>query len=106
MMALSFIDQCLNGDVDPDAIDDFIDAWHGGAGGDEELYRYLGLAEDEYALWVERPESIHAILAAHRFGLPLDEAIRDTSELGLAARAPSASEADAVRRWLKAKGKL
>jgi hypothetical protein len=106
MTAATFLQQCLDGVVDPDEIDDFIDAWHEGEGDNEELHQFLGFTEDEYRLWLARPEFIYPILQAHRFGQPLDDAVHDTLELGLAARAPTEAEAMLLVRWLKAKREL
>jgi hypothetical protein len=59
----TFAQQVLEGAAKPEDIEKFVAAWHDGAGGDS-LAEFLGLSEDEYALWVERPESLPAILAA------------------------------------------
>ncbi len=61
----TFLEQYLTGDVDMDAIDDFVETWHTGDGGTE-LWEFLGMTWEEYALWVERPVSLPFILAAHR----------------------------------------
>ena len=41
----SFVDACLAGDCDLDAIDDFIDAWHDGDSG-MPLWQFLGVTLD------------------------------------------------------------
>ena len=68
MTAATFVEQCLEGVVDANAIDGFVVRWHGGEGGGS-LPNFLGFSDDEYALWVERPAFLPAILAAKRLGL-------------------------------------
>jgi len=38
---------------EPDNIDDLINAWHNGAGGNQELWQYLGWTWKQYKTWVE-----------------------------------------------------
>ncbi len=99
---MSFVNQCLAGDVDPDAIDDFVARWHEGATG-VTIWEFLGMTKDEYALWVEQPDSLHAILYAHRFGGSVEEAVKTMS---IAARGADREEARRVRQWLKKSGRL
>ena len=68
MTGATFVEQCLDGVVDADAIGDFIVRWHGGEGGGS-LPDFLGFSDEEYALWVERPAFLPAILATKRLGL-------------------------------------
>ena len=75
MTADTFVAKCLAGEADLDAIDDFVDAWHDGAGPELELREFLGMTPDEYALWVEQPGSLSAILSVHRFGAQVPEAV-------------------------------
>ncbi len=67
-----FVDRCLRGEVLVDDIDDYVDLWHEG-GEDVSLHDFLGFTPEEYALWVERPDSIKFILNARQRGRPLDE---------------------------------
>jgi hypothetical protein len=67
----TFLEQCLDGNVSSDDIDAFVDAWHEGDGDGETLGRYLGFGDSEYALWVERPEMLEAILEERRSGRPV-----------------------------------
>ena len=99
MTATTFVEQCLEGVVDADAIDDFVVRWHGGEGGDS-LPDFLGLNDEEYALWVERSAFLPAILASKRFGFNLEEAVRDLQAVPVAARALSYEEAGQIREWL------
>jgi hypothetical protein len=61
----TFIQLCLAGDADPDAIDDYIDRWH-----DSDtmlpLAEYLGMTHAEYVRWAVDPGSLDAILEARR----------------------------------------
>lgn len=61
-----FLYQCLEGKVDPEDIDNFIDDWHDG-NSEEELYEFLGLSRDEYALYIEKPNALSHIVMLHRF---------------------------------------
>jgi hypothetical protein len=65
----TFVEKCLSGDAFADDIDDYIDQWHEGAG-QGELHEFLGFTEEEYALWVERPEALGRILDARKQHLP------------------------------------
>jgi hypothetical protein len=53
-------------------IDDFVAAWHRGRGAGT-LRESLGFTEEEYALWVQRPDLLRAILVAHGLGLRISE---------------------------------
>lgn len=88
MSSVTFVDQWIQGEVPSEAIEDFVAAWHEGAGG-ESLPEFLGLSDDEYALWVEEPAFLAAILSARRHGLGLEQAVehlRLTSSAETAAR--------------------
>jgi hypothetical protein len=50
----TYIDKYLNGEIQMDEIDDFIEQWHE-SDSEKELHEYLGMTWEEYALWVERP---------------------------------------------------
>lgn len=39
-----------------DELDDMIQAWHEGAGGDIEIHDYLGITEAEYIEWFKTGE--------------------------------------------------
>lgn len=58
----SFLSSLKAGKVAPDQIDDYVDAWHNGAGAGLELHQYLGFANlAEYSDWVRRPRSLEAL---------------------------------------------
>ena len=64
--------------MEAERIDDFIEAWHN-SGDDEKrsLPQYLGMTDDEYAVWVMSHAALPTILAARRDRRPLPEAISD-----------------------------
>ena len=99
MTGATFVEQCLDGIVDADAIDDFVVRWHGGEGGGS-LPDFLGFNDEEFALWVERPAFLSAILASKRLGFDLEEAVRDLQAVPVAARVLSHEEAGQICEWL------
>jgi hypothetical protein len=72
----SFFDLYSRGDASEHEIDDFVGAWHNS--GDREtlsLFEFLGLTEDEYAVWVMDARSLPLILASRLAREPLHEAV-------------------------------
>jgi hypothetical protein len=108
--ARTFVDLALAGEIlDPDSkIDDFIEEWHERGGAGTSLHKWLGFERDEYAVFVERPLLLRAILMARRNGLPLEETLSlasgDTTRL--AARGVPPEEIPRIRRWLERTGRL
>lgn len=94
----TFISQCLAGDATVDEIDSYVENWHS----DKTKYKlaqYLGLSDSEYAIWVEKPESIYFILHSRKRGIPLEKTLEEQSSAGnIAARATDARK---VLKWLK-----
>jgi hypothetical protein len=101
----TYIELCLEGKADLTEIDEYIEMWHSSET-DFPIYEYLGMNRDEYALWVERSESLRFILFSRQYDLTLQEAIDQMTELPLAARASDAKELDKVIKWLKRTGKI
>ena len=66
----AFIDLCVPGEVSLSAIDDFVDQWHDGDDG-REIAALLGMTPDEYALWVERPDTLPFIVLVRQRNLAL-----------------------------------
>lgn len=67
-----FFDLYARGDVSALEIDDYVEAWHNT--GDEEqrsLSEYLGLTEDDYAVWLMDVRTLPIILSARRSRVPL-----------------------------------
>ena len=71
-MSETFMEAALNGRTAWRDIDDWVDRWHEGHGA-RELSDYLGMTEDEYSLWVERPSSLRSIVAARRAGVTVTD---------------------------------
>lgn len=100
MGSKGFIALCLERQVPPEAIDDFVEQWHKGDSV-ESLSEFLGMSLEEYALWVERPESLTFILAAHDRGVPLQELLLQAQDV------PDwAAEATKLTEWLKRKAEV
>jgi hypothetical protein len=99
------MDRLLRGDAFLDDIDDSIDEWHESAT-EQSLADYLGMAANEYALWVEQPDSLRLIVAAREEGQPVEEFVASADPLAIAARGVSVAEARAVVEWLRATGRL
>jgi hypothetical protein len=103
----SIVERLLSGDeCDLTRIDDEIDAWHE-ADTTMPLHEWLGFTPDEYQVYVEMPASIRIILAARGQNRSLQEllAANDATSL-IAARGTSVEEMTALRKWLKATGRL
>jgi hypothetical protein len=101
----NFIDACLEGEALPQQIDDYIDAWHN-SDTREPIYRFLGMTEDEYSLWVENDLFLKHILFARKKKIPFNELIAWDDGKKLAARASSRDEAQAILDWLKRTGRI
>jgi hypothetical protein len=105
-MSETFIDEVLDGTAFWTDVDDWVQNWHAGRGGDQELHEYLGLSWPEYQLWVERPDALRLIIAAREHEQPLDAFVAEFDEMAVAARGLSSSDVHAVERWLKKTGRL
>ena len=68
--ARKFVALCLTGLVRADEIDDFVDQWHA-SDSEESLPQFLGLTDEEYALWVEKPRTLQEILQSRANDLSL-----------------------------------
>lgn len=103
----SIIERFLSGEeCDLTRIDDEIDAWHE-ADTIVPLHEWLGFTSDEYQVYVEMPASIRIILAARGQNRSLQELLAEDDAASLiAARGGSVEEMTALRKWLKATGRL
>ena len=103
----SIVERLLSGEeYDLTRIDDEIDAWHE-ADTTIPLHEWLGLTQDEYQLYVEMPASIRIILAARHQNRSLKELLTgNDANSFIAARGASVEEMTALRKWLKATGRL
>jgi hypothetical protein len=68
----TFLDLVLAGNAHQDDIEDFVDQWHEGDASCS-LAAFLGMSEDEYALWVEKPSALRLIVQAHAEGMRLEK---------------------------------
>ena len=101
---ITFIERCLAGATRPEDIEEWVGAWHDSKD-DRSLAGFLGMTDEEYAVWVEQPDSLLFILHAHRFNLSLRDALSKRSGVRLAARA-SRGARDELIAWLKQTGRL
>ena len=97
---ITFVDLCLDGQVDPSAIDDFIDEWHASDAACT-VEQYLGFTREEYAYWIEQPWALRFILFSRRAGMPLGKGLQWGSGQNIAARGTTLEEAQALEAWLK-----
>ena len=63
MSSKPFLEKYLGEEATAEDIDDFIDAWHENSGG-MEIFEYLGMTKDEYALWLRDPDALPQIARA------------------------------------------
>lgn len=104
----SFVDACLRGHAILADIDDWVDAWHDTdfSGDEPTLDEFLGFTTAEGNLWVEMPEALGAIVAAHHSRVPVEEVLESQSSYALAARSVSAADANNVLTWLLDRGRI
>lgn len=100
-----FIDLCLQGEAMATEIDEFVDRWHESDSG-ESLPEYLGMTEQEYALWVERPTFLKLIMFSRKAGVQIDRLVRFDQGHAIAARAASQAEINELVMWLKGTGRI
>lgn len=107
---LTYMDLLLDGQALLQDIDDFIDDWHDAPDGSwaasHSLEEFLGMTPDEYTLWVERPESLRFIAAAHKAKQPVSAILASRDRFGLVARASEQSEAHELLQWLIDHGRI
>lgn len=72
----TFLEQVVAGEAQAADIDDFVDRWHDGDTSNP-LAESLGMCDDEYALWVERPETLELIIRARAEGMRLERAVAE-----------------------------
>ena len=100
-----FADLCLRGEACGDEIDDFVDRWHESAGAIP-LNEFLGLTRDEYALWVERPDSLTFLLDARKHVPPFGGFPSAAEAYRSAARSFSPTNVEELLAWLKRTGRI
>ena len=98
-----FIRLMMDGYVDADDINNFIDYWH-----DSdltcELHDFLGLSWEEYTLYLSDASGLATIVKARRDRVPLVEAVNDNVRYQerIAARSDDAGKISALTRWIAA----
>lgn len=99
----NFIQKCLAGEAMLDDIDEFVDEWHET---DTRLpiYRFLGMTQSEYGLWVADPDVLPYIVNAHHQDRDVAELLGEISALPIAARSDGPEKAVKLLRWLKSEG--
>ncbi len=76
--AKRFFDLYAADRVPDTAIDDFVEAWHDSDASEQPtLPEFLGMTDDEYAVWVMDARTLPALRTARRTARPLPEAIMD-----------------------------
>ncbi|WP_297850044.1 hypothetical protein [uncultured Corynebacterium sp.] len=67
-MFKTFVEACLDGNVRPDDVDDWVEAWHDDASGSENisLEEFLGFTAGEYARWARNGAALQEILDNRR----------------------------------------
>ena len=101
----NFVAACLKGEAVADEIDDFVDRWHDGDA-TIPLHEFLGFTWDEYALWVERPNSLKFILDAREQNSPLGDLPSVSEAYSMAARSMPPEDVEALIDWLRRTGRV
>ena len=101
---MSFLEKVLAGKALAEDIDSYVEDWHESSTR-QTLPAFLGMTDDEYALWVEQPEALSQIIYSRRF----NRKPRNSQELWgeihlLAARSQSQHDASVLKKWLESKG--
>jgi hypothetical protein len=95
----TFLDECLRGRALLADVDDWVDRWHEASGAPYgasiPLRDFLGLSQQEYAMWVEQPGSLRFAAAARR-AAPVGPSAMSVRSL----RPPSPLHAPATTRRL------
>lgn len=103
----TFVEACNAGVALLDEIDDYVDRWHE-SDSVAPLATYLGMSADEYALWVEQPDALGFIVAAHKMSIPVAKLmeVEKSASYAAAARAGSREDAERILAWLKGTGRI
>lgn len=86
-------------------IDQWVETWHTGSDG-RSLADFLGMSEEEYAVWVERPESLAFIVLARKRSMSLRDALKLRSPVSIAARTRSKKDAKELLEWMRQTGRI
>lgn len=102
----SFFDLFSDGQVRAADIDDFIEAWHdSGDAEDRPLAAFLGMTNDEYAVWLMDGHALPALARARQAGQPLETVVAERVRQMRATGDPVYRAAlFAMGHWLVARG--
>lgn len=100
----NFIELCVRGEVLLGEIDDYVDNWHEGSSG-QDLHEFLGMKEDEYALWMRDASVLPFIVTAHAKNRSLSEVLEEYNGLPITTRS-NQGNAEKLLDWLQQLGKL
>jgi hypothetical protein len=101
----NFIGHCVEGKTFLYEIDDYIATWHEGRTG-KPVWKYLGMSQDEYKLWLEQPSSLRVIVAAHDQHVNVEDLLSSPDAELVAARADFPDDAQRLLAWLRHSGRL
>jgi hypothetical protein len=102
----TFIQLYMNGEVLPEDIDEFVDAWHQDQDR-KEIFEYLGMTKQEYSIWLHDPDVLPHIVRARRDNLDLPTVLRQSIEdMPIAARSSDQVKVKRLLRWLEQQGKI
>lgn len=92
-----------DGHVTAQQIDDFIEAWHDLDEFEQRpLAEFLGMTEDEYAVWMASRKALPAIVAARQTARPLVEVVAEhLAQLQHAALPSNRAAIHVLSHWLK-----
>ena len=68
----TFLEKVSSGETRGEDIEEHVQAWHESSA-ECSLAEYLGMSDDEYALWVERPSALDLIIRARLEGMRLEK---------------------------------
>ena len=102
----TFIERYMNGEVLPEDIDEFVDAWHQNSNG-KEIFEYLGMTRQEYSIWLRDPDILPHIVRSRRDNLDLPTVLRRSiEEMPIAARSSDQVKVKRLLQWLEQQGKI
>jgi hypothetical protein len=91
--------------VSAEDIEDYVDSWHANPGA-KEIYEFLGMSEEEYALWLRDPAVLPHIARARVEGKSLATVIDSAlQEMAGASRSSNGMKVQRLKRWLRQQGK-
>src|SRR3989442_1328158 len=101
----TFVEMCLSGDALAEDIEDHVERWHEGDS-HASLAEYLGFTDREYAVWVEKPNTLNLILYARKMNHRLDDVLTADQAYRFAARSLSEDEGEELVEWLRMTGRI